>query len=61
MLFSYNWLQSFFDKKLPEPKELARLIIKHSFEVEAMENPARIRFLTLRYCQIARIVFRISG
>lgn len=38
MRFSYNWLQSFFDKKLPEPKELARLIIGHSFEVEAMEK-----------------------
>ena len=38
MLFSYNWLQSFFDKKLPEPKELVRLIIGHSFEVETMEK-----------------------
>lgn len=41
MLFSYNWLQSFFDKKLPEPKELARLIIGHSFEVEAMEKSGK--------------------
>lgn len=41
MLFSYNWLQSFIDKKLPEPKELARLIIGHSFEVEAMEKSGK--------------------
>jgi phenylalanyl-tRNA synthetase beta chain len=41
MLFSYNWLQTFFDKKLPEPNELARLIIKHVFEVEGIEKTAK--------------------
>jgi len=41
MLFSYNWLQTFFDKKLPEPKELAKLIVKHCFEVESMEKSGK--------------------
>lgn len=41
MLFSYHWLQSFFDKKLPEPKELACLIIKHGFEVEKVEKNSK--------------------
>ena len=38
MLFSYNWLQSFFDKKLPEPKVLADLLTRRSFEVEGMKR-----------------------
>jgi len=38
MLFSYNWLQSFFSQKLPVPKELADLIITHSFEVETIKK-----------------------
>ena len=41
MLFSYSWLQSFFEKKLPEPNELARLIIKHGFEVEGIKRLAK--------------------
>ncbi|MFZ3074517.1 MAG: phenylalanine--tRNA ligase subunit beta [Minisyncoccales bacterium] len=41
MLFSYNWLQSFFEKKLPEPKVLADLIIRHSFEVEAIRKKGK--------------------
>ena len=41
MLFSYYWLQSFFEKKLPEPKVLADLIIRHSFEVEGMEKKGK--------------------
>jgi phenylalanyl-tRNA synthetase beta chain len=41
MLFSYNWLQSFFEKKLPEPDALADLIIRHSFEVEGIEKKNR--------------------
>ena len=36
MIFSYNWLQSFFDKKLPKPKELAEVLTMHSFEVESL-------------------------
>jgi len=41
MLFSYNWLQTFFEKKLPEPKVLADLIIRHGFEVEFMEKKGK--------------------
>lgn len=33
MIFSYNWLQSFFKKKLPKPEKLAELLTVHSFEV----------------------------
>jgi len=33
MIFSYNWLQSFFKKKLPNPGKLADLLTMHSFEV----------------------------
>jgi len=33
MVFSYNWLQSFFQKKLPKPEKLAELLTMHSFEV----------------------------
>ncbi len=38
MNFSYNWLQSFFKEKLPEPKKLAELITLRFFEVEAIEK-----------------------
>jgi len=35
MKISYNWLQSFFKKKLPQPAKLADLLTMHSFETEA--------------------------
>jgi phenylalanyl-tRNA synthetase beta chain len=38
MKFSYNWLQSFFDKKLPRPEKLAEVLTMHSFEVEDVEK-----------------------
>ena len=38
MLFSYNWLQSFFKKKLPDPRKLAEVLTMHSFEVEEVER-----------------------
>lgn len=38
MIFSYNWLQSFFRKKLPEPKKLAELLTLHSFEVSEVKK-----------------------
>jgi phenylalanyl-tRNA synthetase beta chain len=38
MLFSYNWLQSFFKKKLPKPKKLAELLTMHSFEVKEVKK-----------------------
>ena len=39
MVFSYNWLQSFFKKKLPKPEKLAELLTMHSFEVSEVKNP----------------------
>ncbi|HHE76800.1 MAG TPA: phenylalanine--tRNA ligase subunit beta [Candidatus Parcubacteria bacterium] len=41
MKFSYNWLQSFFNKKLPNPKALADVLSLHSFEVESVEKKGK--------------------
>jgi phenylalanyl-tRNA synthetase beta chain len=38
MRFSYNWLQSFFDKKLPKPEKLAEVLTMHSFETKAEKD-----------------------
>ncbi len=38
MLFSYNWLQSFFSRKLPHPNQLAELLTKHFAEVEEVRK-----------------------
>jgi phenylalanyl-tRNA synthetase beta chain len=38
MKFSYNWLSSFFNKKLPSPNKLAEILTFHSFEVESIEK-----------------------
>ena len=38
MLFSYNWLQSLFEKQLPDPKELGDLLTMHSFETEEVKK-----------------------
>ena len=38
MIFSYNWLQSFFKKTLPQPEKLADLLTMHSFEVEGIKK-----------------------
>jgi len=38
MNFSYNWLQSFFKKKLPKPEKLAELLTMHSFEVAEVKK-----------------------
>jgi len=38
MKFSFNWLQSFFDKKLPKPEKLAEILTMHCFEVEKVEK-----------------------
>ncbi len=38
MFFSYDWLQSFFPKKLPAPKKLAELLTLHSFEVQEIKK-----------------------
>ncbi len=34
MKFSYNWLESYFNNKLPEPKRLAELLTMRNFETE---------------------------
>ena len=36
MKISYNWLQNYFDKKLPSPDSISEGIIFHSFEVDEM-------------------------
>ncbi|MBI2626541.1 MAG: phenylalanine--tRNA ligase subunit beta [Candidatus Nealsonbacteria bacterium] len=38
MIFSYNWLQSFFNRKLPKPDKLAELLTMRSFEVEEVKK-----------------------
>jgi len=38
MVFSYNWLQSFFKKKLPKPEKLAEFLTMHSFEVPEVKK-----------------------
>jgi len=38
MLFSYNWLQSFFKKKLLRPEKLAELLTTYSFEVKEVKK-----------------------
>jgi len=38
MKISYNWLQNYFEDKLPEPEKVSEGIIFHSFEVEEIEK-----------------------
>ena len=38
MIFSYNWIQSYFKKRLPKPEKLAELLTMHSFEVEDLKK-----------------------
>lgn len=38
MVFSHNWLQSFFKKRLPKPEKLAELLTMHSFEVSEVKK-----------------------
>ncbi|HPS21191.1 MAG TPA: phenylalanine--tRNA ligase subunit beta [Candidatus Paceibacterota bacterium] len=38
MKVSYNWLQNYFEEKLPEPEKIADGIIFHSFEVEETDK-----------------------
>ncbi len=38
MKFSYNWLNSFFEKDLPDPEKLSEDLIMHFFEVEEVEK-----------------------
>lgn len=47
MLFSYNWLQSFFDKKLPDPVKLAELLTLRSFEIESIKEEGKDTLLDI--------------
>jgi phenylalanyl-tRNA synthetase beta chain len=38
MLVSYNWLQEYFDEKLPEPEDLGNILTFHAFEIESLEK-----------------------
>jgi len=38
MIFSYNWLQDYLDKKLPKPEKLAQLLSAHFAEVEEVKK-----------------------
>lgn len=38
MNFSYNWLQSFFNKKLPKPEKLAEILTMYFAEVEEVKT-----------------------
>ncbi len=38
MLFSYNWLQSFFDKKLPAPEKLVDVLTARAFEAKVVKE-----------------------
>lgn len=38
MKISYNWLQDYFDAKLPYPKEIADKLTFHAFEIEGVEE-----------------------
>lgn len=38
MKISYNWLQNYFEEKLPSPEEISQGIIFHSFEVEETDK-----------------------
>ncbi len=40
MKVSYQWLQRYFDKKLPKPEELAEALTFHAFEIDGIEKIA---------------------
>ena len=48
MKFSYDWLQSFFNTKLPSPPELAELIERYAFEVESVEGEGKAVTLDIK-------------
>jgi len=38
MLFSYNWIKSFFKDKIPSPKQTAEGLKMHAFEIDGVER-----------------------
>ena len=49
MKVSYNWLQNYFEEKLPEPEKISEGIIFHSFEVEEVLKVGGDTVLTLKF------------
>ena len=41
MKISYNWLKDYLKGKVPEPKKLAEILTRHSFEVESIEKKGK--------------------
>ncbi|MFC1629798.1 phenylalanine--tRNA ligase subunit beta [Patescibacteria group bacterium] len=41
MIFSYNLIQSFLNRKIPKPEKLAELLTMHSFEIEEVKKAGR--------------------
>ena len=41
MKISYNWLQTYFNKKLSKPEKVAEVLTMHSFEVEGIEKKGK--------------------
>ncbi len=58
MLFSYNWLQSLFNQKLPKPEKLAELLTMHSFEVKNLEEIRNSKFEIRNKTQIPNSKFQ---
>lgn len=48
MKISYNWLQDYFEEKLPSPEEIGEGIIFHSFEVEEVEKVGNDTILDIK-------------
>ena len=57
MLISYNWLQSYFDKKLPAPDELSALFSRHVFEVESDQ---KVKSLTAAVEPIVMVILGLG-
>lgn len=38
MKISYNWLQDYFEEKLPEPERVGSLLTMHSFEIDSISS-----------------------
>jgi len=47
MKFSYNWLQSFFDKKLPAPEKLADILTLRFFEIESIKKKGKDKLIDI--------------
>jgi phenylalanyl-tRNA synthetase beta chain len=48
MKISYNWLQEYFEEKLPAPEVLAELITMHSFEIDSINKSENDAILDMK-------------